>query len=106
MTDTVTKIILTVENPKINYRYFVSCVPTFTPPTYVIGEPSESSEQSTTMSSEEESYILKRAELNAASASEQRKVQKHCRCGKFVKEGQLMCKACQAKSLLNVAEKH
>ena len=97
--DHPTKITLTVENPKPNYRYYVSCGPLFQGPIPIAPRlkaytETETDSTTSTISSEEENYIMRRAARHPPKPEPKTTYQTHCKCGKFVKKGQTKCSKC------------
>ena len=101
-----TKVTLTVENPKLNIRYYVVAQPVFNPPalpTYILGKSflnddetssSNTDDTLTSSSSSESSFNIPMT----VPAKQVRNTQPQCQiksCSKFCKRGAKLCTKCE-----------
>ena len=104
-----TKVTLTVENPKLNIRYYVVAQPVFnppTPPTYIFKRSflnddetvdTDDTRTSSSSSSSESSFNIPMT----VPAKQVRNTQPQCQvksCSKFCKRGAKLCTKCDKKA--------
>ena len=101
----ITKVTLTVENPKLNIRYYVVAQPVFnppTPPTYIfkgslLNDDETVDTDDTRTSSSESSFNIPMT----VPAKQVRNTQPQCQiksCSKFCKRGAKLCTKCDLKA--------
>lgn len=99
-----TKITLTVENPKLNIRYYVVAQPVFNPPVFSVGrsffnddETVDTDDTRASSSSSELSFNIPMT----VPAKQVRNTQPQCQiksCSKFCKRGAKLCSKCDLKA--------
>ena len=97
-----TKVTLTVENPKLNIRYYVVAQPVFNPPVFSVGRSFLDNDETvdtddTRTSSSESSFNIPMT----VPAKQVRNTQPQCQvksCSKFCKRGAKLCSKCDLKA--------
>lgn len=97
----VTKITLTVENPKHNTRYYVVAQPIFTPPVFPVGRSFLDNDETVDSDDTRKTESTDDSEVHLTVPLKQvRNTQPHCSyrsCGRFCKRGARFCVKCEEK---------